>query len=125
VFHDADAFSGFAVGDLAAAKKFYGETLGLEVAEMPPGLQLKLGSGATVFVYPRDNHTPATFTILNFSVDDIDAAVDALAAAGVELERYDGMGADEKGIVRASDRGPSICWFTDPAGNILSVIEMP
>jgi catechol 2,3-dioxygenase-like lactoylglutathione lyase family enzyme len=124
MFRDTHAFSGFAVDDLAAAKQFYGETLGLEVDEMPPGLQLKLGSGATVFVYPRENHAPATYTILNFPVDDIDAAVDALAAAGVELERYDGMDADEKGIVRASDRGPSICWFTDPAGNTLSVLEL-
>jgi catechol 2,3-dioxygenase-like lactoylglutathione lyase family enzyme len=125
MFHDAHAFSGFAVDDLAAAKQFYGETLGLEVAERPPGLELKLVSGATVFVYPRENHVPATFTILNFPVADIDAAVDVLAAGGVELERYDGMDADEKGIVRASDRGPSICWFTDPAGNIISVLEMP
>ena len=123
MFRDANAFSGFSVDDLGAAKRFYGETLGLDVTETPAGLELKLGSGATVFVYPKENHVPASFTILNFAVDDIDVAVDALAAAGVSLERYDGMDADKKGIVRASDFGPTIGWFTDPAGNILSVLE--
>ena len=125
MFRDANAFSGFSVDDLAAAKQFYGETLGLDVTETPAGLEVKLGSGGTVFIYPKENHVPASFTILNFPVADIDATVDTLAAAGVELERYDGIDADEKGVVRASEFGPTIGWFSDPAGNILSVIEMP
>ena len=116
------AFSGFSVDDVDKAKQFYGETLGLEVSDEPAGLALHLGGGTTVFVYPKPNHTPATYTMLNFPVDDIDAAVDALVARGVTFQRYPGLDADEKGIVRA-DVGPRIAWFTDPAGNILSVLQ--
>jgi catechol 2,3-dioxygenase-like lactoylglutathione lyase family enzyme len=121
MFKDANAFSGFSVDDLDRAKEFYGETLGLSVSENPAGLELQLGGGGRVFVYPKPNHEPATFTILNFAVPSIDQAVDELAAAGVIFERYDGMEQDEKGIARGP--GPEIAWFKDPAGNILAVLE--
>lgn len=121
MFTDTKAFSGFAVPDLAAARRFYGETLGLKVAEEEQGmLVLHLAGGYDVLVYPKPDHVPATFTILNFLVDDIDAAVDALLERGVQFERYDAFAADEKGIVRDK---PQVAWFTDPAGNILSVIQ--
>jgi catechol 2,3-dioxygenase-like lactoylglutathione lyase family enzyme len=123
MFKDSKAFSGFSVDDLSRAKQFYGETLGLDVSEEPEGLALQLGSGATVFVYPKPNHTPASFTILNFPVDDIERAVDELTQAGVEFEQYAGeLQTDEKGIFRGAP-GPTIAWFRDPAGNILSVLE--
>ncbi|MGD9696993.1 MAG: VOC family protein [Thermoleophilia bacterium] len=125
MFADTAAFSGFAVDDLAAARRFYGETLGVRAEDGPMGLlELRLGGGATVLVYPKPDHAPATFTILNFPVPDIDAAVDELAARGVAFERYPGFEQDEKGIARGPE-GPAIAWFTDPAGNILSVIEEP
>jgi catechol 2,3-dioxygenase-like lactoylglutathione lyase family enzyme len=124
MFSNAHAFSGFSVNDIEAARKFYGETLGLEVALEEMGiLDIKLGSGATVIAYPKDNHQPATFTILNFAVPDIEKAVDDLKAVGVRMERYEGFEQDEKGIARDNRGGPPIAWFTDPAGNILSVIE--
>jgi catechol 2,3-dioxygenase-like lactoylglutathione lyase family enzyme len=122
MLEDANAFSGFSVGDLQRAKQFYGETLGLSVSENPAGLELHLGGGARVFVYPKPNHEPATFTILNFPVASIDEAVDELTAVGVTFERYDGLEQDEKGIARGGG-GPNIAWFKDPAGNILSVLE--
>jgi catechol 2,3-dioxygenase-like lactoylglutathione lyase family enzyme len=116
------AFSGFSVDDLEKAKEFYGGTLGLEVTEEHGLLHLKLGSGAAVLVYPKENHEPATFTILNFPVEDIEAAVGALRTAGVEFEHYEGeLQTDEQGIFRGD--GPLIAWFRDPAGNILSVLE--
>ena len=125
MFKDTNAFSGFSVDDLDRAKEFYGETLGLKVSENPAGIELKLGGGGTVFVYPKgEQHTPASFTILNFPVDDIDSAVDELTAAGVSFERYDGLEQDERSIVRGGG-GPNIAWFKDPAGNILSVLEQP
>jgi catechol 2,3-dioxygenase-like lactoylglutathione lyase family enzyme len=124
MFKDANAFSGFSVDDLDRAKQFYGETLGLIISENPAGLELQLGGGGRVFVYPKPNHEPATFTILNFAVSNIDQAVDELAAAGVTFERYDGMEQDDRGIARG-DGGPNIAWFKDPAGNILSVLEEP
>jgi catechol 2,3-dioxygenase-like lactoylglutathione lyase family enzyme len=124
MFKDTNAFSGFSVDDLDRAKQFYGGTLGLGISENPAGLELQLGNGTTVFVYPKPNHEPATFTILNFAVESVEQAVDDLTAAGVTFERYDGMPQDEKGISRASD-GPVIAWFKDPAGNILSVLEQP
>jgi catechol 2,3-dioxygenase-like lactoylglutathione lyase family enzyme len=123
MFKDANAFSGFSVDDLGRAKQFYGETLGLNVSENPAGLELQLGGGATVFVYPKPNHEPATFTVLNFPVANIDQAVDDLTAAGVRFERYDGVESDERGISRGVG-GPTIAWFKDPAGNILSVLEL-
>jgi catechol 2,3-dioxygenase-like lactoylglutathione lyase family enzyme len=115
------AFSGFSVNDIPKAKQFYGETLGLDVSEANGMLELHLGSGANVLAYPKDNHTPASFTILNFPVDDIDQVVDALVARGVRFERYEDFPMDEKGIVR--EGGPYVAWFTDPAGNILSVLQ--
>jgi catechol 2,3-dioxygenase-like lactoylglutathione lyase family enzyme len=124
MFKHANAFSGFSVDDLGRAKQFYGETLGLTVTENPAGLELQLGNGTTVFVYPKPNHEAATFTILNFMVGNIVQAVDDLTAAGVRFERYDGMEPDERGISRGGG-GPTIAWFKDPAGNILSVLEEP
>jgi len=125
MFDDARAFSGFSVDDIDAARGFYRDTLGLTVEDNPMGfLDLKLASGATVLIYAKQDHVPATFTILNFPVDDIDAAVDALNAAGVTTKIYEGEFTDERGIARSSgpDRGPDIAWFRDPAGNVLSVL---
>jgi len=122
MFKNTKAFSGFSVDDLSRAKQFYGDTLGLDVSEEPEGLRLQLGGGGAVFVYPKPNHTPATFTILNFPVEDVEQAVDELTQAGVQFEHYTGeLQTDEKGIFRG--RGPKIAWFKDPAGNILSVLE--
>ncbi|MEH6796644.1 MAG: VOC family protein [Rhodococcus sp. (in: high G+C Gram-positive bacteria)] len=115
-------FSGFAVDDLPAARAFYAETLGLTVTENEMGmLELHLGTGAIVLIYPRPGHVPAQYTILNFPVADIEAAVDALIAKGVVFQQYPDMGTDEKGIFRHG--GPLIAWFTDPAGNVLSVLQ--
>ena len=121
MFENTKAFSGFAVDDLEAAKKFYGEVLGLNTSEQYGLLTLHLAGGRDTLVYPKPDHTPATYTILNFQVDDIDAAVDELISRGVELENYDGLGQDDKGINRAG--GPYIAWFKDPAGNILAVLQ--
>jgi catechol 2,3-dioxygenase-like lactoylglutathione lyase family enzyme len=122
VFKDTKAFSGFSVDDLEQAKQFYGETLGLEVSEEHGLLGLELAGGTRILVYPKENHAPATFTILNFPVDDIEQAVDELSKAGVRFERYEGdLKTDEKGIFRGG--GPLIAWFKDPAGNILSVLQ--
>jgi catechol 2,3-dioxygenase-like lactoylglutathione lyase family enzyme len=125
MFRDAKAFSGFSVNDLDKAKAFYGDVLGVDVEESGPGLELHLGGGTNVLVYPKENHQPATFTILNFPVDDIDQAVDALTAKGVTFEQYPEFGTDSKGVFRGAERGegPNIAWFRDPAGNILSVIQ--
>ncbi|MBJ7321958.1 MAG: VOC family protein [Rhodococcus sp.] len=114
-------FSGFAVDDLPAARTFYADTLGLEVTENEMGmLELHLGA-ATVLIYPRPGHVPAQYTILNFPVVDIEVAVGALIAKGVVFQQYPDMGTDEKGIFRHG--GPLIAWFTDPAGNVLSVLQ--
>jgi catechol 2,3-dioxygenase-like lactoylglutathione lyase family enzyme len=119
---NSNAFSGFAVPDIAAAREFYADTLGLKVTEEYGLLTLHLNGGdRPTLIYPKPDHTPASYTILNFKVDDIEAAVDALAARGVEFARYDGMEQDERGIMRAE--GPFIAWFTDPAGNVLSVLQ--
>ncbi|MBC7932362.1 MAG: VOC family protein [Rubrivivax sp.] len=126
MFKDTKAFSGFSVDDLEKAKQFYAQTLGLEVSETDEGLVLRIAGGVGVFIYPKADHTPATFTILNFPVDDIDQAVGELAGRGVSFESYEGeMKTDEKGIFRGAARGagPNIAWFKDPAGNILSVLE--
>jgi catechol 2,3-dioxygenase-like lactoylglutathione lyase family enzyme len=122
MFTDSRAYSGFSVDDIEKARQFYGETLGLRVSEENGMLNLHLAGGHTILVYPKPSHTPATFTILNFPVDDIDAAADELTARGVRLERYDGFNQDEKGILR-DDQSPPIAWFTDPAGNVLSVLQ--
>ena len=119
---ESKAFCGFSSNDIPACKRFYGETLGLDVTEEMGGLGLHFAGGGEVFIYPKDDHEPATFTVLNFPVDDIEAAVDRLTAAGVTFERYDGFNQDEKGIARG-DEGPAIAWFKDPAGNILSVLQ--
>jgi catechol 2,3-dioxygenase-like lactoylglutathione lyase family enzyme len=125
MFKNTKAFSGFSVNDIPKAKEFYGQTLGLEVSEEYGMLQLHITGGTTILIYPKENHTPATFTILNFPVDNIEQAVDELAARGVHFESYNNEGGglltDEKGIVRGG--GPKIAWFKDPAGNILSVLE--
>ncbi|WHT18182.1 VOC family protein [Crossiella sp. CA-258035] len=125
MFTDTKAFSGFSVNDIPAAQTFYADTLGLRVTESHGMLTLHLGSGAEVFVYPKPNHVPAEYTVLNFPVADIDAAVTELSALGVRFERYAGM-TDERGIARGSEvgQGPDIAWFTDPAGNILSVLQI-
>jgi len=125
MFNITGAFSGFSVNDLSKAKDFYTKTLGLQVEDGVGGVHIRLPGGGMVWAYPKANHQPASFTILNFKVDDIDAAVDDLTSRGVKFERYAGIPADSKGILRgiASKRGPDIAWFKDPAGNILSVLE--
>src|SRR5919198_1634723 len=121
MFRETKAFSGFSVDDLTRAKEFYGGTLGLEVTEEHGLLFLELAGGTRVLIYPKENHEPASFTILNFPVEDVEKAVDELGQAGIELERYDGdLKTDEKGIFRGD--GPLIAWFRDPAGNVLSVV---
>ncbi len=122
---DSPAFSGFSSNDIAKAKEFYATTLGLEVTEANGLLTLHLAGGSTVIIYPKDNHEPATFTVLNFQVKDIETVVDGLAKAGVSFERYDGFDQDERGIARPPrpEDGPLIAWFKDPAGNILSVLQ--
>jgi catechol 2,3-dioxygenase-like lactoylglutathione lyase family enzyme len=122
MFANAKAFSGFAVDDIAKAREFYEGTLGLPVSEEGDILVLHLAGDRDTIVYPKPDHVPATYTILNFPVDDVDEAVTKLEARGVRLEHYDGLGQDERGISRTDD-GPTIAWFTDPAGNILSVLE--
>ena len=122
VFTTDNAFSGFAVDDLPAARAFYAGTLGIPVTDDGPGFSLHLGSGAVVLVYGKESHTPAEFTVLNFGVDDVDTAVDDLNARGVTTKIYpdDMVPTDEKGIMRGN--GPDIAWFTDPAGNVLAVL---
>jgi catechol 2,3-dioxygenase-like lactoylglutathione lyase family enzyme len=123
MFKDTKAFSGFAVDDLAAARTFYGDTLGIEITEDMGLLTLHLAGGERpTIVYPKPGFEPATYTILNFPVDDIDATVDELLERGVAFEIYDGFEQDERGISR--EGGPPIAWFRDPAGNILSVLEV-
>jgi predicted enzyme related to lactoylglutathione lyase len=125
MFKNTQAFSGFSVDDIARAKAFYSQTLGLEVSENHGLLNLHIAGGGHIIIYPKPNHTPATFTILNFPVDDIDKAVDELTKRGVRFEHYEGaIQTDEKGIARGNE-GPNIAWFTDPAGNILSVLQEP
>jgi catechol 2,3-dioxygenase-like lactoylglutathione lyase family enzyme len=120
-------FSSFSVDDIEEAREFYGNTLGVDVSDNEQGgLELNFPNRGSVFVYPKDNHEPATFTVLNFLVDDIDEAVDDLTDRGIAFESYDGeMETDQKGIFRGADdgNGPNIAWFKDPAGNFLSVIE--
>ena len=120
MFKDTKAFSGFAVPDTAAARAFYSDTLGIEVSEEHGLLTLHLAGDRPTLVYPKPDHEPASYTILNFPVDDVEAAVDALAQRGVEMLRYDGFPQDSKGIMRGN--GPDIAWFTDPGGNVLSVL---
>lgn len=126
MLEDTKAFSSFSVNDLKKAKEFYGQTLGLAVSETNEGLGIQIAGGGSIFIYPKDNHSPATFTILNFPVKDIERAVDELTERGVRFESYEGeMKTDEKGIFRgaAQGKGPNIAWFKDPSGNILSALE--
>ena len=118
---DSAAYSGFSTNDIEATRAFYADMLGLRVTEENGMLTLHLSSGASVLVYPKDDHQPATYTCLNFPVADINATVDGLVERGVEFLRYDGLPQDERGIAR--EYGPPIAWFTDPTGNILSVLE--
>lgn len=124
MFKDTHAFSGFSVDDIEAAKKFYSETLGVEVEDGSMGLTLKIAGSNPIFVYAKEDHQPATFTILNFPVDNIDEAVEALKAKGITFEHYPDM-TDDDGVARgiAAKQGPDIAWFKDPAGNILSVLQ--
>ena len=127
MFKNTKAFSSFSVNDVDTAKAFYQDKLGLDVKVIPMGEDYKLLelhiTGSKIMVYPKPNHTPATFTVLNFPVDDVEKAVDALITKGVKFEHYDipGIETDKKGIVRGN--GPDIAWFTDPAGNIISVLK--
>ena len=126
MFAELKAFSGFSVDDIDAARTFYKDTLGLRVDDNPMGfLDIHLATGATILVYGKPDHVPATYTILNFPVPDVDKAVDELNAKGVVTKIYDGDFTDERGISRPEKRewGPVICWFKDPAGNVLSVLE--
>ena len=126
MFANTKATNGFAVDDIDAAKKFYGETLGLGVTVLSEEFgvsSIQLAGGRDTLVYAKPDFVPATYTILNFEVDDVDAAVDELASKGVEFERYEGFEQDEKRIARGP--GPSIAWFKDPAGNILAVLQQP
>ena len=125
MFEQATTFGGISVDDLDAARRFYGETLGLRIHEGMGGVNVELPGDDHLWVYPKADHRPATFTVLNFSVPDIDEAVDALAGAGVTMTVYDGLHQDDRGIARgrAAGYGPDIAWFTDPAGNILSVLQ--
>jgi catechol 2,3-dioxygenase-like lactoylglutathione lyase family enzyme len=122
MFADTKAYSGLAVKDLQEARKFYGETLGLRISEQHDQIWLHLAGGRDTLVYHQPDATPASYTTLNFEVDDIDEAVDALTARGVTLERYDGIEQDDRGISRAAE-GPYIAWFKDPSGNVLSVLH--
>jgi catechol 2,3-dioxygenase-like lactoylglutathione lyase family enzyme len=124
MLRESKAFSGFSVDDVPRAREFYGDTLGLETSLEDDIMTIQLAGGGQVIAYPKDDHVPATFTILNFPVDDIEAAVDALSERGIEFERYEEVASDfdERGIFRGG--GPLIAWFKDPAGNVLSVIKV-
>ena len=120
------AFSSFSVDNIEEAREFYGNTLGVDVTETEEALQLDFPEGGTVFIYPKDDHEAATFTVLNFNVDDIDTAVEDLKDRGIEFESYEGeLETDENNVMRGKDNGdgPNIAWFKDPAGNFISVIE--
>jgi catechol 2,3-dioxygenase-like lactoylglutathione lyase family enzyme len=121
MFANTRAFSGFSVEDVERAREFYGGVLGMSVSEQNGMLELHIQGGGDILVYPKEGHVPAEYTILNFPVDDLDAAVDELSERGVTFERYPGFEQDEKGIMRGE--GPPIAWFKDPDGNILSVLE--
>lgn len=126
MFKDSNAFSSFSVNDLETAKKFYREVLGLEVSDNPMGvLELHIKGSSKIMVYPKPDHQPATFTVLNFLAPDLDKAVDGMIGKGVTFEQYhtEHLNTDNKGIMRGNGQGPNIAWFKDPAGNILSVIE--
>lgn len=122
IFKNTNAFSSFSVKDLEEAKKFYGQTLGLEISESEEGLNLQLKGGNDVFIYPKPDHTPATFTVLNFVVDDVERTADELIKLGIRFQIYNKgqLKTDDKGILHGK---PKIAWFKDPAGNFLSILE--
>jgi catechol 2,3-dioxygenase-like lactoylglutathione lyase family enzyme len=122
MFRNSHAFSGFSTNDIAKAREFYGQTLGLEVTEENGMLTLHLAGGGSVLIYPKGNHEAASFTVLNFPVGNIEEAVDGLTKKGVQFERYEGSNQDDRGIAR-DEYGPAIAWFEDPGGNILSILE--
>lgn len=125
MFKNSTAFSSFSVNDLGGARKFYGDMLGLDIKEVDGMLMLNLAGGGKVVLYAKDDHEPATFTVLNFPVDNIESAVEELQGKGVRFEHYEGLYQDERGVGRgkAAGVGPDIAWFKDPAGNILAVLE--
>jgi catechol 2,3-dioxygenase-like lactoylglutathione lyase family enzyme len=125
VFEHSTPFSGFSVDDIEAAKAFYTETMEMQVGESNGMLQLQIHPDVAVLVYPTKHHRPASYTLLNFPVEDIDAAIEVLRSRGVTMERYDGMPQDDLGVMRgrSTDMGPDIAWFKDPAGNVLSVLQ--
>ncbi len=125
MFKDSKAFFSFCVNDLTKAKEFYENILGLPVTENPMGLKIQFATGEEAFVYAKEDHKPADYTILNFPVENIDEAMDKLKEKGVEFEMYEGMHQDEKGVTRglAANMGPDIAWFKDPAGNIISILQ--
>lgn len=127
MFRDVQAFSSYSVNDLEEAKTFYGEMLGLDLEDTGMGLELRFKNGHRVFIYEKEDHEPAPFTVLNYPVEDINTAVDSLVEAGVVMKRYDGMPGEQdgRGVMRgkAAGMGPDIAWFEDPAGNVLGVIE--
>lgn len=127
MFHDSPVFSSYSVKDLAQAKAFYQDTLGCTIKDVMMGLQMDFPNGSSVYIYQKDDHQPATFTVLNFPVDSIDTAIDELTQKGIAMERYDALWSsqDEKGVMRgkAEDMGPDIAWFKDPDGNVLAVLE--
>jgi len=129
MFTYTKAFSSFSVNDLQKAKEFYGDILGLEITEIPEGLDVHIADGGKLFIYPKPNHTPATFTVFNFSVENIDAAINELSKQGVQMEQYDlpafKIKTDEKGIARGNETISlkAIAWFKDPAGNVLAVMQ--
>lgn len=127
MFRDVKPFSGYSVNDLEEAKTFYGEMLGIDIEDNGMGLELRFSNGHSVFLYEKEDHEPATFTVLNFPVDDINAAVDSLVEAGIVMKRYDNMPGDQdgRGVMRgkSAGMGPDIAWFEDPAGNVLAVLE--
>jgi predicted enzyme related to lactoylglutathione lyase len=126
MLRDSKAFSGFSVKDAVEAKKFYHDTLGLEIGQEMMGMfEIKLATGGSIMIYPKDDHQAANYTVLNFPVENIDETVDYLSGKGLVFEQYEGFKQDEKGISRSTDpnKGPSIAWFKDPSGNILSVLS--
>jgi catechol 2,3-dioxygenase-like lactoylglutathione lyase family enzyme len=128
MFRYTSAFASFSVNDLDAAKQFYSKTLGLPVSHTPEGLSIDVGAGAKIFLYPKADHTPASFTVLNFRVADIDVAVDELRSQGVKFESFEGeIATDDAGVFsgREQRKGPDIAWFKDPAGNFLSILRPP
>lgn len=125
MFQNSKPFSSFSVNDIAEARRFYSDVLDIKVVDGPMGtLQLEIGAESQVLVYPKEDHAPASFTVLNYTVSDIDAAVDELKGRGVSMQQYEGFGQDDKGVLRSEGEDPTIAWFTDPSGNVISVMQV-